>query len=48
VRRRGTLNATTIPRLRSHIVAGCANNQLAEAEDACRLVEAGILYAPIT
>jgi leucine dehydrogenase len=42
----GTLNADTIPKLRCRIVAGCANNQLAEAEDADRLAEAGILYAP--
>jgi leucine dehydrogenase len=42
----GTLNAETIPRLRCRIVAGSANNQLAEPEDAGRLREAGILYAP--
>jgi leucine dehydrogenase len=42
----GTLNAATIPRLRCRVVAGCANNQLAEPEDAARLHEAGILYAP--
>jgi leucine dehydrogenase len=42
----GTLNAETIPHLRCRIVAGCANNQLAEPEDATRLDEAGILYAP--
>jgi leucine dehydrogenase len=42
----GTLNAETIPRLRCRIVAGSANNQLAEPEDADRLREAGILYAP--
>jgi leucine dehydrogenase len=42
----GTLNAETIPRLRCRIVAGSANNQLAESEDALRLQEAGILYAP--
>ena len=42
----GTLNAETIPSLRCRIVAGCANNQLAEAEDAHRLDAAGILYAP--
>ena len=33
----GTLNAETIPRLRCRIVAGSANNQLAEPEDAERL-----------
>jgi leucine dehydrogenase len=42
----GTLNAETIPRLRCRIVAGSANNQLAEPEDAERLRRAGILYAP--
>src|SRR5439155_10335154 len=42
----GTLNADTIPRLRCRIVAGSANNQLAEPADAERLREAGILYAP--
>jgi glutamate dehydrogenase/leucine dehydrogenase len=42
----GTLNADSIPQLRCRIVAGCANNQLAEPEDAARLVDAGILYAP--
>jgi leucine dehydrogenase len=42
----GTVNAETIPRLRCRIVAGSANNQLGEPEDADRLREAGILYAP--
>ena len=42
----GTLNADSIPRLRCKIVAGSANNQLAEPEDAQRLHDAGILYAP--
>jgi leucine dehydrogenase len=41
-----TLNAESIPQLRCRIVAGCANNQLAEPEDAERLATAGILYAP--
>jgi leucine dehydrogenase len=41
-----TLNAESIPRLQCRIVAGSANNQLAEPEDADRLEEAGILYAP--
>jgi leucine dehydrogenase len=40
------LNARTIPRLRCRIVAGAANNQLAEPQDADRLAAAGILYAP--
>ena len=42
----GTLNAASIPLLRCRIVAGCANNQLAEPDDANRLRAAGILYAP--
>ena len=42
----GTLNAETIPLLTCRAVAGCANNQLAEPEDAERLHERGILYAP--
>jgi leucine dehydrogenase len=42
----GTVNAEAIPELRCRIVAGCANNQLAEAEDAARLAACGILYAP--
>ena len=42
----GILNADTIPRLRSLVVAGAANNQLLdEEEDARRLRERGILYA---
>ncbi len=42
----GTLGAQSIPRLRCGVVAGSANNQLAEPEDAERLRDAGILYAP--
>jgi leucine dehydrogenase len=42
----GTLNAESIPRLTCRAVAGCANNQLAEPEDAERLRQRGILYAP--
>lgn len=42
----GVLNADSIPRLRCRIVAGSANNQLAEPEDAERLHETGVLYAP--
>jgi leucine dehydrogenase len=41
-----TLNETTIPLLRCRIVAGSANNQLAEPADAQRLHERGILYVP--
>jgi len=42
----GTLDAESIPRLACRAIAGCANNQLAEPEDAERLEERGILYAP--
>jgi leucine dehydrogenase len=42
----GTLNAASVPGLRCRVVAGCANNQLAEPDDADRLDRAGILYAP--
>jgi leucine dehydrogenase len=42
----GTLNAGSIPLLACRAVAGCANNQLAEPEDADRLHQRGILYAP--
>ena len=42
----GVLRADTIVRLRCRIVAGAANNQLAEREDADRLAAAGIVYAP--
>jgi len=42
----GVLGALTIPKLRCRIVAGAANNQLATPEDADRLTEANILYAP--
>ncbi len=42
----GVLNQETIPRLRCRAVVGAANNQLGEAEDALRLQERDILYAP--
>jgi leucine dehydrogenase len=42
----GTLSADTVPRLRCRVVAGSANNQLATPDDADRLRERGILYAP--
>src|SRR5205085_7313675 len=42
----GVLSADTIPQLRCAIVAGAANNQLAAPEDAERLAEREILYAP--
>ena len=42
----GVLNSETIPRLKSPIVAGGANNQLLEDDHAEELRKAGILYAP--
>ena len=42
----GVLSSESIPRLRCRIVAGAANNQLAEPEDAERFAERDILYAP--
>jgi leucine dehydrogenase len=41
-----TLNETTIPQLKCRIVAGSANNQLAEPADAQRLLERQIVYVP--
>ena len=40
------LNASSIPRLGARIVAGAANNQLAEDKDGRALQAAGVLYAP--
>jgi len=42
----GVLSGEVIARLRCRVVAGAANNQLAEPDDADRLAERGILYAP--
>jgi leucine dehydrogenase len=42
----GVLNRRSIPQLACRIVAGSANNQLEEEEDARRLLARGILYAP--
>ena len=42
----GVLNAATLPRLRCQVVCGAANNQLATPQDARRLVNRGIVYAP--
>jgi glutamate dehydrogenase/leucine dehydrogenase len=42
----GVLNAKTISQLKCRVVAGGANNQLAQPEDAERLKDRGILYAP--
>lgn len=42
----GVLNDETIPRLKCRIIAGSANNQLAEARHGDLLRARGILYAP--
>lgn len=42
----GILNEKSIPKLSCKIVCGGANNQLATPEDAPRLKDRGILYAP--
>ena len=42
----GELSSETVERLRCRIVAGSANNQLAEPEAAELLRARGILYAP--
>ena len=39
-------NADSIPRLRTGIVCGAANNQLATPEDGERLRQSGVLYCP--
>ena len=44
--RGGILSKTTIPSLRCKVVVGSANNQLLTTEDAQRLHDRGILYAP--
>ena len=41
-----TINDSTIDRIKASIIAGCANNQLAEPRHDQALVERGILYAP--
>ncbi|MBA3316615.1 MAG: Glu/Leu/Phe/Val dehydrogenase [Gemmatimonadales bacterium] len=41
-----TLNDETIPRLKAQIIAGAANNQLAEDRHGDQLEQRGILYAP--
>jgi leucine dehydrogenase len=42
----GVLNEATVPRLRCQIIAGAANNQLADDGIADRLAARGILWAP--
>ncbi len=41
-----TVNDETVDRLKASVVAGSANNQLAEDQHGNRLAERGILYAP--
>ncbi|MGY8986312.1 MAG: Glu/Leu/Phe/Val dehydrogenase dimerization domain-containing protein, partial [Sphingomonadales bacterium] len=40
------LNSKTIPNLRTTIIAGAANNQLAQDKHGVELIKRGILYAP--
>lgn len=42
----GVINDETLPGLRARIVAGSANNQLAEDRHGDRLADMGVLYAP--
>lgn len=42
----GEVNVRTVPEMRCAVVCGCANNQLETPEDAERIAEAGIIYAP--
>jgi leucine dehydrogenase len=42
----GILNDDTIPRLKAHIIAGAANNQLLKAHHDIRLMDRNILYVP--
>jgi leucine dehydrogenase len=42
----GVLNDDTIPRLKAHIIAGAANNQLLRAHHDIQLLDKNILYVP--
>ena len=42
----GVLNEDTVPRLQAPVIAGAANNQLADDSIADRLAQRGILWAP--
>ena len=42
----GILNDETIPKLKAHIVAGAANNQLLKAHHDIQLLDKGVLYVP--
>jgi leucine dehydrogenase len=41
-----SINAKTLPRLQTKIIAGAANNQLATHEDGMEVMKRGIVYAP--
>jgi len=42
----GAVNHDTLPRLRCKVIAGAANNQLADADVGRKLFDRGILYLP--
>jgi leucine dehydrogenase len=42
----GAINAETLPRLKAKVIAGGANNQLADAETGRAVFNHGLLYAP--
>ncbi|MDO9433783.1 MAG: Glu/Leu/Phe/Val dehydrogenase dimerization domain-containing protein [Phenylobacterium sp.] len=42
----GAINATTLPKLKAKVIAGGANNQLADLEIGRQVFERGMLYAP--
>ena len=42
----GAINASTLPKLKAKVIAGGANNQLADAEIGRAVFERGMLYAP--
>ncbi len=42
----GSISANSIAQLKAKVVAGAANNQLADANCGQRLADKGILYAP--
>ena len=42
----GAINAATLPRLKAKVIAGGANNQLADLEIGRQVFERGMLYAP--
>lgn len=42
----GAINAETLPRIKARVIAGAANNQLADAETGRAVFNHGLLYAP--